>query len=296
MSKTMTLAVFGGDMRQVYMARKLAEMDYRINVWGLGACMEEIGSACICSQWEEALEKSDAVILPLPATADGVRVNCPLQSEDVFLRLPALLDAMGDRLLFGGRLSEGLLGIAEQKGVRCMDYFACETLQLKNALPTAEGAISVAMKELTVTLADTPMTVFGFGRIGALLADKLRALGVPVTVYARREEQLTLARLHHHDAKKLPCNGELPELPVGTRALFNTVPQRILSEDRLMQIPKNCILIDLASPPGGYDHKLAADLGYHTIWATALPGKHTPETAGFIIAETVNELLSQVDI
>ncbi len=295
MGKKMTLAVFGGDLRQVFMAKRLAEMGFDVYVWGLGACADNIGTACVCPHWEDALESAEAVILPLPATADGVRVHCPLQDEDVFLRIPALLDAMGERLLLGGRIGDGLLGIAEQKGVRCIDYFASESLQLKNALPTAEGAISVAMRELPVTLAETPMAIFGFGRIGAQLAEKLRALGVPVTVYARREEQLTLARLHHHMIQKLPCEGALPPLPAGCRVLFNTIPHRILSEERMAQVPQNCILIDLASPPGGYDQKFAAEKGYTSVWATALPGKHTPETAGYIIAETVNELLSEVD-
>ncbi len=294
----MKLAVLGGDQRQVFMVRRLAEAGHEVFVWGLGACGGEVGDARVCEGWDAAVRASDAVILPLPVSLDGVRVHCPLQSEDVFLRIPALLDVVGDRLLLGGRFTDAMRGVAEQKGGRWIDYFESEVLQLKNALPTAEAAISIAMHELPVTLDGSAVAVLGFGRIGSLLAEKLHGLGARVTVFARRSEQLALAALHHHAAARLGCkegSTVAESLPARCRVIFNTVPQRILGVDQLKRLPKNCLLIDLASAPGGVDHNAAAKLGLKSIWATALPGRCTPESAGLILADVIEEILSALE-
>lgn len=294
----MKLAVLGGDQRQIFMTRRLAEAGHEVLVWGLGACSKEIGDARVSEGWEAAVKASDAVILPLPVSSDGVRVHCPLQSEDVFLRIPALLEALGDRFLLGGRFTDAMRGIVPQKGGRWIDYFESEVLQLKNALPTAEAAISIAMRELPVTLDGSAVAVLGFGRIGALLSEKLHGLGAHVTVYARRSEQLALAALHHHAVARLGCKTGYTvaeQLPNSCRVIFNTVPHRILGREQLVRLPKNCVLIDLASPPGGVDHNAAAELGLKSIWATALPGRCTPESAGLILADVIQEILSEIN-
>ena len=294
----MKLAILGGDQRQVYMARQLADRGHQTYIWGLGACEEEVGQAVVCNGWETAVNASEAVILPMPVSSDGVRVHCPLLSEDRFLRIPALLDALDGRLLLGGRFSEALRGIAESRGVRWIDYYESEVLKLRNALPTAEGAIAIAMKELPVTLGGSATAVIGYGRIGSLLADKLRDLGMQVTVFARRSEQLTDAVLHRHSVYKMTCKNRsrLAEaIPANCRVLFNTVPYRLFSKEQLERLPRGCVLIDLASAPGGIDHTAAAQLGIKSIWATALPGRHTPESAGVIIADVIEEILSELD-
>ena len=294
MTPKLKLAVLGGDQRQISMANALAEYGYEVKAWGLGQCQRGIGDATLCKTWEGAVEDADAVILPLPASADGVRVHCPLHDNDVFLRVTTLLDGISGKRLYGGRLSEPIRSIAEQKQVEWVDYYESELLQLKNALPTAEGAIALAMQELPVTIFGTQAAVIGYGRIGSLLAAKLRALGADVTVYARRSEQLTLAHLHGNRAKPLTlCDGSsaLAALSKGCRVVFNTVPFRLMTREVLEQLPTSCVLIDLASAPGGIDHIAAAELGIRTVWGTALPGKCTPESAGRFIADTLIEML-----
>ena len=246
------------------------------------------------SQWREAVLEADAVILPLPASADGVRVHCPLQTGDVFLRMTTLLDAVSHKRLFGGRLSESVRSIADQKGVQWYDYFESELLQLQNAVPTAEGAIEIAMHELPITLHGCGAAIIGYGRIGKALGSRLSALGANVTVYARNREQRALAEICHHTAKPLICeegkSRPSDDFP-NTRVIFNTVPGRILTRDILGKIPRNCLLVDLASAPGGIDQVAANELGFKSVWGTSLPGKCAPETAGIIIAETLHSML-----
>lgn len=297
MTEKIGLAVLGGDERQIAMARMLAAYGYRVYVWGLGRCEGRVGSAEIVSNWQKAVESADAVILPLPASADGVRVHCPLQEGDMLLRVTALLDSMAGKILLGGRLTDAIRSIAEQKHIDAIDYFDSEVLQLKNALPTAEGAIAIAMRELPVTIDGVHAAIIGYGRIGSILGEKLHALGAHVTVYARREEQLTLAELHHHTARRLICRDghSAPEsIDADCRVIFNTVPQWILTREVLEKLPANCVLIDLASAPGGIDRAAAQELGIPCVWGTSLPGKCAPESAGYILAQTLAGMIEEV--
>ena len=295
MSEKRKLAILGGDRRQIAMARHLSALGYPVFVWGLGDCRGELGDALFCDTWEKAIKAAEVVILPLPASADGVRIHCPLHDQDVLLRVTTLLGGIGERLLLGGRFTEPIRSMVDQLGVKWIDYFESEVLQLKNAVPTAEGAIAIAMRELPVTIDGVEAAVIGYGRIGELLAEKLRALGARVTVFARRSEQLTRAETRHHTAQRLVCDcGRYrPSSLSSYRVVFNTVPQRIVTKEVLETLRRNCVLIDLASAPGGIDLSAAREMGLCAVWGTALPGKVAPESAGEILAQSIDVILEE---
>ena len=50
--------------------------------------------------------------------------------------------------------------------------------------------------------------------------------------------------------------------------------------------------MELASLPGGFDTVAAEKLDFPLILASALPGKHFPETAGHILADVLVELIN----
>ena len=52
-------------------------------------------------------------------------------------------------------------------------------------MPTAEGAIQLAMEELPITLHGARVLVIGYGRLGRVLADRLAGLKARVSVAAR---------------------------------------------------------------------------------------------------------------
>ena len=80
-------------------------------------------------------------------------------------------------------------------------------------------------------------------------------------------------------------------MPRDVRVIFNTVPARLFDADVISRLPAGCVFIDLASAPGGIDREAAERSGVRCIWATSLPGKYAPETAGQIIADTAREIL-----
>ena len=287
------IAVLGGDKRQITAAQSLADKGFSVCVFGIGTGNDFHPNVTRYADWKEAVGASGILLLPLPISLDGVRLHMPLSVGETEVRFDVLLDVAEGKTVLGGRLSDTFVRRAEACGVRCIDYFSSEFLQQRNALPTVEGAIEIAMRSLPVTLAGTKMAVVGFGRLGELLSYKLHLLGADVTVYARREEALAKATLYGCSAVKLSENGEsaLCGMHPMTRVVFQTVPACLLDGETLKKIPPCACLIDLASAPGGIDHVAAERLGIQTVWATSLPGKYAPETAGEIIADTIETIL-----
>lgn len=280
-------ALLGGDMRQSAAARFLSESGIECAVWGLDPT-SDIGGAVRCDEWHSAVNGAAAVILPLPASFDGVRVNCPYAPE-CRLKLGTLLENC-DVPIIGGRLPEFFSASAREKNKKIFDYYDSEELKIKNSLPTAEGAVSIAMRELDRTVNNCRAAVLGYGRVGTATADLLHAMGASVTVAARKRSDL--ARAGISGMRQLLIDPERPmcgmkSLTRGYDLIINTVPVRLLSGDILHQMSTDTVIIDLASVPGGVDFDTAEKLGLNVTWALSVPGKYAPVTAGVIIGETV---------
>lgn len=246
----------------------------------------------VCKSPDEALEDCDTVILPLPSTKDGVHISMPLGSERLtFDRLIEIMQRNGVRRVCGGKLPETFAERCNSCGISVFDYYKAEAFALANAVPTAEGALEIVMRELPITVNGSNMLVIGNGRIGKELSRILSALGAKVTVSARREADLQMIA----ESRLVPAEtGKLHLLLADTRfdAVFNTVPHRVLGERELSVMSKGTLIVDLASNPGGVDVGAADRSCHRVIWALSLPGKVAPVTSGCIIANTV---LSHMD-
>lgn len=279
----MTFALVGGDLRQVWLARMLREDGHEVRCAGL-----ERGEID-CLPLKDALEGAQYVVLPLPA-GGGETLNAPLSEEGVQTDVLCSMLTPGQLVLAGkveGRLLEGL----RARGIPYADYFAREELTVRNAASTAEGAVEILMRELPVTLLGADVLVIGFGRIGKLLALRLHLLGARVTVSARRpEDRAWIECLGLRSADTVRLEGRLR----GFAAVVNTVPARVLEEDKLAQLDPDCLCLDLASKPGGIDFDAAQALGVRVIWALSLPGKVAPVTSGRAIRDTIYNMIDDM--
>ena len=282
MKKTTKFAVVGGDMRQLVAARELAAHGFETAIYGFDGYEGNYGNIVKCGTLAEALSDADCVLLPLPCSYDGVRLNCPLTGEE--LRVSEVLDAAApDALIFAG-MAKG------QTDDRIIDYYEREEFSVLNAIPTAEGALAIAMGELPITVHGMRVGVAGFGRIGKTTAALFRAAGAQVTVFARSYEALAWAKTYGCAAERFE---RLREMAHGFDCLINTVPALVIDAAILEKMRADTLIIDLASKPGGVDFRTAEKLGIHAIPALSLPGKSSPDTAGKIISETILNILCE---
>ena len=133
--------------------------------------------------------------------------------------------------------------------------------------------------------------MLGFGRVGKLTAHRLHALGARVTVAARKYDQLSWAQAMGFGAEPL---SQLAGGLCGYDLIINTVPARVLGRQELEDVKEECLILDLASKPGGVDLGAAGELGLTVIWALSLPGKVAPITAGAAIRDTIYNMLREL--
>ena len=186
--KPLRLLAAGGDLRQVSAARRLAQT-HTVFLTGFdrfGALPENVTAVQNISGLSQEF---DVLILPMPVTQDGVFLHTPFGSTAV--RLSALLPLVKPGgLVIGGRMTEAERAMIESAGLNAADYAAKETFAVRNAVPTAEGALQIVMQEMPVTLHGLPCLILGAGRVSRALQPRLSALHADVTVAARRCDDL----------------------------------------------------------------------------------------------------------
>ena len=176
------------------------------------------------------------------------------------------------------------------RGIKVIDYFKREELQILDAIPTAEGAVQIAMDERPYTISGSNCLVIGYGRIGKILSSMLKALNARVTVSARKCEDLAWIRAYGmipHETSKI--SEIIPEQDI----IFNTVPSLVIGSNELAKAKKTALLVDLASKPGGIDFDEAKNYGIDTVWSLSLPGKVAPVSAGGYICDTIMNIIEQ---
>ena len=261
-----TFAVIGGDRRSFYAAKRLKEYGFQTKIFGLKNEKTYRPSEDI---------EADAILLPVPLSRDGIRLFAPESSEDILIS-DVLASVSENALIFAG----GIGGIEDK---RITDYAKREDFALLNAVPTAEGALMLALQNGKITVCVMSVAVIGFGKVAS-------AVGAEITVFARKEQARAEAHILGYTAKPLSalaeCADEYPWI-------INTVPSKIFDKNILLRIRKDALLMELASAPYGVDFKEAEGLGVRTMLASGLPGKYFPETAGYAVAETVLNVLRE---
>ena len=197
---------------------------------------------------------------------------------------------MHRELMAGVNKCEALERFARENGIEAINYYEREDYKVANAVPTAEGAVSIAVDEMPGTIYGADCLILGYGRIGKVLGRLLDAFGGKVCVAARKNEDLLWANIN--GLKSVNINSMESELEKSD-LIVNTVPKTILKDDLLGKIRKDALVLDLASKPGGIDFKSAKERGLNVVWALSLPGKVAPLSAGKILSDTVTKILSE---
>jgi len=290
LDKKTKIAFLGGDMRFASAIARLSKIYENIFAWRVPTCKEN-RNVCVCDNIYKAISGASAVILPLPASSDGITLNCITENTEMKVQLAVIIDAIDSNCtVIGGKLPKSFTDYAEAKGIKTFDYFELESFQIKNAYTTAEAALNIAMNNLQKNIKGANFAVTGYGRISKQLVKLLLALGANVTVAARKESDLTWAVIEGCKSVKLPQK-TMEAFYHGYDVIFNTVPHWLFDVSFLKNVDKDTLIIELASAPGGIDISEAKRLRSNVLWAASLPGKYAPQSAGEMIADCVSEII-----
>lgn len=254
----MRYAVIGGDMRFAHLARMLAGAG-----WETAAFLQEQANSDSAPLSE--LKDCERIITNWP-------LRWPLSKEktsegEIFTRI-----ASGSTLLLCGP------DFPEEKreGLRYVNLWEDERLLTENAYLTAEAAVAAAQRRRGGSFEQLPCAVIGYGRIGRALTEILKDLGAELLLLSRTEEKRRLARENGASAEELRRVGKALH---GRKLIFNTAPSRVLDREALLSIDQDALLMELASPPYGFDPEEALALGVNACRETGLPGRHCPLSA-----------------
>lgn len=287
LNHSLSFAFIGGDLRQLRVIAALLSEGHRVRSFALD--VSSVPDAEIASTLADCISDADIVVLPLPYSTipKQIHTDMTVYTEDVLHLMHH------GQILLAGCADEYLKGLADLYQVPLADYANREEFAVLNAIPTAEGALEIAMRETPHTIHESRCLVLGYGRIGKILADRLLAMGAKTDVFARKHRDL--AWVHAHGLcgiRRQDFDRTLPQYDV----IFNTVPAPILDFHALAKIRDDCCIIDLASKPGGVDFAAAREMGKTVIWALSLPGKVAPQTAGDIMKDTIMNILEEMGV
>ena len=281
------IAVLGGDERELILVGELVKMGATVAVAGFPR--EKIGpGAFVVHTVEEACKDAEVVILPIPGTSPDGLIRAVYAESNLMLTEKAIQSMAKNALVIIGSARPFLKEWAQTYGFNLIQIIEMDEIAILNSIPTAEGAIQIAMEETPITIHGSQTCVIGFGRTAITLARTLKALGSDVTVIARNQGQL--ARAYEMGCKRASFP-ELRDVMNSTDIVFNTVPALVITRDILKYTNSNVLIIDLATQPGGTDFEAANTYGLKAILAPGLPGKVAPVYAGKILADVVPQLI-----
>ena len=275
----MKYEIIGGDVRFFYLAR----------------LFEDAGNEVFCFGFEKAesgikkcndIIDADCYILPLPVEKSGGVLNAPLSETEINIH-EILFDIPDGSLFFGGKISGKTKNSDQCRGLELYDYMQRPDFTVGNAALTAEAALWLLMNECDTALYGKNVLVIGYGRIGRILSQRLKAMNTKVGVMSRNPEVRAIAG----------ALGYRPLSPKenisGYDIVINTAPGSVLPEGALSALEKDAVLLELASAPGGISRAEAAEFGLNFIAAQGLPAKYSPKSAAKLIYDSINEIIKE---
>jgi len=239
----------------------------------------------------QKIKTANTLIFPTVSSKDGKTLFSPL-TEDKILIEDILKDCGHVKAIIGGKLAPEIKSFCEMNGILCREYIEDERFKTINAIPTAEGAISIAIENTNKTLWNSKCLVTGYGSIGKYLCYILTSFGAQVTASARKDKDFDeLSRKNIDYINTYSVNENIEKYDI----IFNTVPHKIFNNEALLKLSKDALIIDLASAPYGLEHERAKEYKCKIILASSLPGKYSPVTAADIALKAILRVLKEVE-
>ena len=285
------ISIIGGDLRIVKLIEILSHDGYSVFTYGLEKAENLKKDEKIVGDLslEEVIASSRIIIAPIPFSSNGIQINTPFSDEKIAIE--ELINQIKNKIFIAGSIKPEIKEKLEQNGNMVIDLMQREELAVLNTVSTAEGAIQIAIEQTARTIHGSKVLVMGFGRVGKILAHMLEGIGANVYCEARKNIDIAWIKAYGYQAIYL---NELEKHLDKFDVIINTIPSMILDEKRLDRLKEDCLIIDLASNPGGVDMKQAKQKGIKVIWALSLPGKVAPITSAEFIKETLYNIFQEV--
>jgi dipicolinate synthase subunit A len=270
------VVVLGGDMRMLeHIAGAIAD-GATVRHHGCVPQAAGINGAEACATPAEALEAAHIISCPIPGVGVDGALYAPHAPAPIRLTPDLLKRLAPGAVIFSGPMPTEMEHWAEQAGIKALDYSEDDPLSILHAIPTAEGAIKVAVEHTAETICGMKTLCIGYGRVGVSVAAAFQAMNARVTVAARNPVQLARAESMGLD---MVHTDRLAEVAGDFDLIVSSPTAKLVTRAVLAAARPDALVIDLRSPPGSVDHDAGKELGRRIVWARAQAGT-APRTAG----------------
>lgn len=282
MNITKTFLIIGDDTRQINTAKKLAESGIVYILSEKNFCKNLIS----IKNLKNIPKKIDCILLPISLSVNENLLTHPSITTEISIDMIKQIINEDTVILCGTTANE----LKKHFKNNLINYLDNEEFAILNAIPTAEAAVEIAMKNINYALFKSNVLITGSGRIAKVLAKILKGFESNITIAARNKNDLTWFNINGYKTANI---NNIQKYIADNNIIFNTIPSMIIDKNKLDVINSDTLIIDLASKPGGVDFNYAEYKGIKTIHALALPAKYSPVTAGEILAKATLDILKE---
>ncbi|WP_312815427.1 dipicolinate synthase subunit DpsA [Sedimentibacter sp.] len=283
------MCFIGGDLRQTYLANLLYENGFNVITYRLINSTEF--NLNTTDDISYAMNFSKLIITPIPFSKDKKHITDHIQNGNKLTFEEFLLHLKSTHCLIGGNIIKEVIEACNKNNIPYLDLMKVEEIAMFNAIATAEGAIAEAVTKSLGNLHGSKGLVLGYGKTGKVIASKLKALNVDVTVGARSKFALAEAFVNGCDILELDeLRSKISEFDY----IFNTIPFIVLTKELLSTLSPKITIIDIASLPGGIDYEAAKELNINAYLCLGVPGKYAPLASAEILFNEILPLLKEI--
>ena len=238
--------------------------------------------------WEEKVECEGVCekIYVLPTPVSKLDKNPKMKEKLKQELMHEVKNVCAPTRVFGGAFSTEWKEFLETQKITYWDFMELPEVVEGNAFITAEGTVAEMLLNGCKSICGQHVLVTGYGCCGEKIAKLLSKMGAKVTVVARRKEVRVMARKDGFTAISFE---EMPDVMSEISTVVNTVPALVVTEESIRNLPKDALILDIASKPGGTDFAAAKRYGISAKLALGLPGIYTTKSSAMLLKNAIEK-------
>jgi len=285
------IAIFGGDARYIEVIHQLKILkDTELLLIGFDELEFNATNIKQTTYQEIQPEALDAVILPVQGIGIEGIVDAAFSDSKIQLTKGWFKQLRRNVPIVTGIVNGFLEELVKELDLTVFSLMSRNDVAIYNSIPTAEGALFLAMENTNYTIHSANITVLGYGRIGQTVADRFQKMGANVSVCT--DDEAEQARAVTQNLRVSPLS-DLEKIAAHTDILMNTIPAMYIDSTLIETLKTQILIIDLASAPGGTDFNYAKERGIQAILAQRLPSIVAPKTSGAILSKIMKKLVEE---
>ncbi len=281
------IGIIGGDARELYLISYLKDK-HHVSV--LSDNPEKFPEGVTVDNTLKHIYKKEIIYAPMTGLDDKNNLKSTFVKRELNINEEFCKNIATNSVFLIGSLPAEIKLYLSKYNIKFIETAKVSELAIRNAIPTAEAAIALAIEEQDLTIFGSKVLITGMGKVGLTLLRRLINLGAET--YAVSRDNANLARAEEYGAKIIRYKN-LAQKIGDFDLIYNTVPAMIFDQNIISQMNNRSVIIDLASKPGGVDFDFAQEIGINAFLAPGLPGKYAPQSAGKYLADYISNLLKR---